>query len=95
MTLVPSRHSQALLEEPAPCLWLASARRAASMGAFHSAPHIDGSYPDAGRFPTPMADISTPAINTTAPSTALATLYKHALLTGHGAQILDLDRVPR
>jgi hypothetical protein len=94
MTLVPSRHLQDLLEEPAPCLWLASARRAALMGAFHSPPHIDGSYPDTGRFPTPTADISTPAINATTPSTALAMLYKHALLTGHGAEILDLDRVP-
>jgi hypothetical protein len=61
------------------------------MGAFLSPPHIDGSYLDAGRFPTPTACISTPAINIMAPSTALPALYKHAILVGHGAQTPDLN----
>jgi hypothetical protein len=66
-----------------------------SMGAALSPPLTDGSYLDAGRFPTMTACISTPAINATVPSTTLPPLYKHARLAGNRAQTLDLDRVPR
>jgi hypothetical protein len=65
------------------------------MVAFLSPPHTDGSYLEANRFPTPMARISMSVVNATTPSTALAMLYKHALLIGHGSQTLDPDREPR
>jgi hypothetical protein len=64
------------------------------MGAFLSPPHTDGWYLNIGLFPTQMDRISTLAMNAVKPSTALATLYKHSLLTGHQAQTLDLDRAP-
>jgi hypothetical protein len=95
--LASSLHSQPLLKASVrnsgahPSCLIVSRRRAASMGAFLSLPHIDGSYLDVGRFSTPMTRISMPAINIMAPSTALPALYKHAILAGHGTQTLDLN----
>jgi hypothetical protein len=64
------------------------------MGAALSPPLTDGSYMDVGRFPTPTARITMSVINATTPSTALPSLYKHALVADNGAQTLDLDRTP-
>jgi hypothetical protein len=58
------------------------------MGAALSPPLTDGSYLDAG-IDSPLR--RAPTINAMAPSTTLPPLYKHALLTGNGAQTLDLD----
>jgi hypothetical protein len=102
LVLIPSLCLQPLLKAPSVTLRLPlipsyrlSPESDASMGAALSPPLTDDSYLGAGLFTTPMGRISTPAINATAPSTALPPLYKHILLAGNGAQTLDLDRAPR
>jgi hypothetical protein len=91
--LVPSLRSQPLQKAPArdsaPAarpVYRLPPQSYASMGATLSPPLTDDSYLDVGRFPTPMVHISMMAINATAPSTTLSTLYKHALLASNGAQ---------
>jgi hypothetical protein len=76
--LIPSIHSQPLLKAPSVTLrpplipsYRLLPQSNASMGAALSPPLTDGSYLNDGRFPTPMARISSPAINAMAPSTAL------------------------
>jgi hypothetical protein len=97
--LVLSLRSQPLVKAPTrdsalashPVLLSAAAERHIN-GRCPLPPLTEVSYLDIG-IESPLRRM--PAINAMTPSTALAPLYKHSLLTGNGAQTLDPDRALR